>query len=93
MVINAAGPEMGTALAVCVKDTIKEVDAEGIVVSTPARETLRAVQTPQVFRLPVFWGKWNRQWRKNDIIPTIASFGSTPDCRCACVKAVMKISS
>lgn len=57
MVINAAGPEMGTALAVCVKDTIKEVDAEGIVVSTPARETLRAVQTPQVFPFARFLGE------------------------------------
>ena len=31
-----------------VKDTIK-VTAEGKIVSTPDRETLRAVQTPQVF--------------------------------------------
>ena len=57
MVINAAGPEMGTALAVRVKDTIKEVDAEGIVVSTPARETLRAGQAPQVFPFARFLGE------------------------------------
>jgi 2-C-methyl-D-erythritol 4-phosphate cytidylyltransferase/2-C-methyl-D-erythritol 2,4-cyclodiphosphate synthase len=33
-----------------VVDTIKQVDAEGTVTSTPARDGLRAVQTPQAFR-------------------------------------------
>ncbi len=33
-----------------VSDTIKQVDAEGRVLSTPKREGLRAVQTPQVAR-------------------------------------------
>ncbi|AZR74691.1 2-C-methyl-D-erythritol 4-phosphate cytidylyltransferase [Anoxybacter fermentans] len=43
--------EKGTAvLAVPVKDTIKVVDQEGYVKSTPERATLRAVQTPQIFR-------------------------------------------
>lgn len=37
------------APAVAVKDTIKIVAAEGAVTGTPDRETLRAVQTPQVF--------------------------------------------
>jgi 2-C-methyl-D-erythritol 4-phosphate cytidylyltransferase / 2-C-methyl-D-erythritol 2,4-cyclodiphosphate synthase len=36
----------GVALA----DTIKQVDAAGVVVATPDRSTLRAVQTPQGFR-------------------------------------------
>ena len=31
------------------KDTVKRVDAEGVVIDTPNRETLRAVQTPQTF--------------------------------------------
>ena len=35
--------------AVMLKDTVKRVDAEGAVVDTPRRETLRAVQTPQTF--------------------------------------------
>ncbi|MBQ2953449.1 MAG: 2-C-methyl-D-erythritol 4-phosphate cytidylyltransferase [Clostridia bacterium] len=35
--------------AVPVVDTIKQVDAEGVVVSTPDRSTLMAVQTPQAF--------------------------------------------
>jgi 2-C-methyl-D-erythritol 4-phosphate cytidylyltransferase len=33
-----------------VADTIKRVDARGVVVETPPRERLRAVQTPQGFR-------------------------------------------
>jgi 2-C-methyl-D-erythritol 4-phosphate cytidylyltransferase/2-C-methyl-D-erythritol 2,4-cyclodiphosphate synthase len=33
-----------------VTDTIKEVDADGIIAGTPARARLRAVQTPQAFQ-------------------------------------------
>ncbi|AFL98865.1 MULTISPECIES: 2-C-methyl-D-erythritol 4-phosphate cytidylyltransferase [Desulfitobacterium] len=36
-------------MAIPVKDTIKRVDARGEVIETPPRETLRAIQTPQVF--------------------------------------------
>jgi 2-C-methyl-D-erythritol 4-phosphate cytidylyltransferase len=36
-----------------VADTIKEVDADGVVVHTPARHRLVAVQTPQAFRAAV----------------------------------------
>lgn len=46
--------EMGAAaLAVQVKDTIKVVNQSGIIVQTPQRESLWAVQTPQVFRYPL----------------------------------------
>jgi len=46
-----AARECGAAVAaVPVTDTIKRVNAEGLVVETPAREQLWAVQTPQVFR-------------------------------------------
>lgn len=38
-------------LAVPVKDTIKVVDSEGNIVSTPDRRSLWAIQTPQAFRL------------------------------------------
>ncbi|MFH5186662.1 2-C-methyl-D-erythritol 4-phosphate cytidylyltransferase [Paenibacillus sp. TAB 01] len=37
-------------LAVPVKDTIKVVDSEGTIVSTPDRRSLWAIQTPQAFR-------------------------------------------
>ena len=47
----AAAKEQGAAIAaVPVKNTIKVVDADGVVVDTPVRSTLVAVQTPQVFR-------------------------------------------
>src|ERR671935_710543 len=47
----AAAREHGAAVpALPVVDTIKTVDAGGYVVATPDRATLRAVQTPQVFR-------------------------------------------
>jgi 2-C-methyl-D-erythritol 4-phosphate cytidylyltransferase len=40
-------------LAVPVKDTIKVVDAEHRIASTPERKSLWAIQTPQAFRLSV----------------------------------------
>ncbi|MBD8507311.1 2-C-methyl-D-erythritol 4-phosphate cytidylyltransferase [Hoyosella sp. G463] len=36
-----------------VTDTVKTIDEHGYVAGTPARATLRAVQTPQGFRVPV----------------------------------------
>ncbi len=46
-----AALETGAAIAaVPVKDTIKVVSSQGLVESTPPRNTLWAVQTPQVFR-------------------------------------------
>lgn len=44
--------EIGASvLAVPVKDTIKQVDKDGKVLSTPDRRSLWAIQTPQTFRL------------------------------------------
>ncbi|WNC15051.1 2-C-methyl-D-erythritol 4-phosphate cytidylyltransferase [Brevibacillus brevis] len=43
--------DQATIMAVPVKDTIKVVGPTGIVESTPARESLWAVQTPQAFRM------------------------------------------
>jgi 2-C-methyl-D-erythritol 4-phosphate cytidylyltransferase len=43
----------GAIPAVPVTDTIKQVDAEGVVFATPDRSTLVAVQTPQAFRAAV----------------------------------------
>ena len=39
--------------AVAVKDTIKQSDADGFVLTTPLRETLYAAQTPQIFRADI----------------------------------------
>ncbi len=44
---GAAAP--GTRLS----DTVKQVDADGMVLTTPPRAALRAVQTPQAFRFPL----------------------------------------
>ena len=41
-------------LAVPVKDTIKVAAADGTVCATPERSTLRAIQSPQVFRLSLY---------------------------------------
>ncbi|MBE5395152.1 2-C-methyl-D-erythritol 4-phosphate cytidylyltransferase [Brevibacillus borstelensis] len=41
--------DRASIMAVPVKDTIKVVGADGVVQSTPARESLWAVQTPQAF--------------------------------------------
>ena len=43
----------GAIPGIAVTDTIKRVDAAGIVVETPDRSTLVAVQTPQAFRASV----------------------------------------
>ena len=42
------------ALGVKVKDTVKVVNQEGIIVNTPKRETLFAVQTPQAFEIKLY---------------------------------------
>lgn len=49
--VSAGAPAVVPGLAVV--DTIKAVDGDGVVVSTPDRATLRAVQTPQGFRREV----------------------------------------
>lgn len=49
-----AAEEWGAAIpALPLTDTVKEVDREGLVLATPDRETLRLVQTPQVFHKEV----------------------------------------
>lgn len=48
----AAGAD-GAIPGLAVVDTIKVVDADGTIVATPERASLRAVQTPQAFRAEV----------------------------------------
>ncbi|NLX91796.1 MAG: 2-C-methyl-D-erythritol 4-phosphate cytidylyltransferase [Firmicutes bacterium] len=48
--------DCGAAIAgVPVKDTVKIVDSEGAVQSTPPRERLILAQTPQCFRFSIIW--------------------------------------
>ena len=48
--LEAAGETGAAVAAVPAKDTIKVISSGGLVESTPPRETLRMVQTPQVFK-------------------------------------------
>lgn len=48
-VIDAAQTYGAAAPAVMLKDTVKQVDEFGFVCATPNRQSLRAVQTPQIF--------------------------------------------
>ncbi|MGL4727812.1 MAG: bifunctional 2-C-methyl-D-erythritol 4-phosphate cytidylyltransferase/2-C-methyl-D-erythritol 2,4-cyclodiphosphate synthase [Bosea sp. (in: a-proteobacteria)] len=47
--IAAGGQHMAAIPALPVTDTIKQIDAGGLIIATPPREHLRSVQTPQVF--------------------------------------------
>ena len=49
LAVSAAVEHGAAALGVPVKDTVKQVDADGKIVDAPERSTLWAVQTPQVF--------------------------------------------
>ena len=42
-----------SVLAVPVKDTIKQVNGDGVITATPDRRSLWAIQTPQAFRLSI----------------------------------------
>ena len=52
-VLNAAADSGAAIAAVPVKDTIKVVDENNLVKYTPVRSTLRAVQTPQIFKISI----------------------------------------
>lgn len=52
--IRAAEEFSAAAVGVFVKDTIKIVDKQGFVESTPDRSTLFAVQTPQIFDFDLY---------------------------------------
>lgn len=52
--IIAAKENKSAAVGVFVKDTVKVVDKNGFVVSTPDRSTLFAVQTPQIFDFELY---------------------------------------
>ena len=52
--IRAAKENKAAAVGVFVKDTVKVVEKNGFVVSTPDRSTLFAVQTPQIFDFELY---------------------------------------
>lgn len=59
-VVERARRCSAAAPAIPVKDTVKVVDGENMVLSTPDRETLRAVQTPQVFDRDLLLAAWEK---------------------------------
>ena len=71
---NAAVP------AVAVKDTVKTFDGE-FITSTPDRETLRAVQTPQVFRAELLRAALQKAmeegWEVTDDSSAVERLGAT----------------
>jgi 2-C-methyl-D-erythritol 4-phosphate cytidylyltransferase len=52
-VVRAAAAGRCVVPVVAVTDTIQQVDGSGRVIATPARDTLRAAQTPQGFPAPI----------------------------------------
>ncbi len=58
--VKAAGHCQAAAPGVPVKDTIKVVGKDGKVDSTPQRDSLRAVQTPQVFDKDLLRAAWKK---------------------------------
>jgi 2-C-methyl-D-erythritol 4-phosphate cytidylyltransferase len=53
-VVKGAFKAKATTLGTFVTDTIKVIDQENYIVSTPVRSKLRAVQTPQVFEKELY---------------------------------------
>ena len=53
-VVSEAVKCKAAALGTLVTDTVKVVDENNVIVSTPDRQTLRAVQTPQVFEKDLY---------------------------------------
>jgi 2-C-methyl-D-erythritol 4-phosphate cytidylyltransferase / 2-C-methyl-D-erythritol 2,4-cyclodiphosphate synthase len=51
--VEAAERHGAAAPGTAISDTVKQVDADGRVLSTPPRSGLRAVQTPQAFHFPL----------------------------------------
>ena len=59
-VAHAARLHDAAVLSVPVKDTVKEIDADGRIAHTPARASLMLAQTPQGFRLPLLRHAYER---------------------------------
>lgn len=55
----------GSAPALPLTDTIKEINSEGFIVSNPIRENLKSVQTPQVFNFIRYWNAVQKCNEKN----------------------------
>ena len=64
-VIEAAANRGGAVAVVPVKDTIKLVNREGMIESSPDRSMVWQAQTPQVFSVPLIVEAFTRQMRED----------------------------
>lgn len=64
--LNAAIEYEACVAAMPVKDTIKLADEEGFAASTPRRDLLWMVQTPQVFSFPLIYGAYREMERTRE---------------------------
>lgn len=64
-IITAASRHRAVVPALPVKETLKRVDPDGLVVETPERNTFRLVQTPQAFQFEDILGAHRRAWENN----------------------------
>jgi len=62
--VRAAAEHGAAAPGLPLSDTIKEIDQAGIVVATPRRANLRAMQTPQAFRFDLIYDAHRRAARE-----------------------------
>jgi 2-C-methyl-D-erythritol 4-phosphate cytidylyltransferase len=62
--MDGAGDVDGVIPGIPVKDTIKEVDTNDIVISTLNRENIRAVQTPQLFSFNIIKKAYDRAYEE-----------------------------
>jgi 2-C-methyl-D-erythritol 4-phosphate cytidylyltransferase len=63
--VIVATKKKAAAAAVKVKDTIKLADDEGIIIATPERGSLWAVQTPQVFSVELYRKAFEKALQEN----------------------------
>ena len=70
-----AGGADGAVPGIDVADTIKVVDADGQVMSTPDRATLRAVQTPQAFAASMLRDAHGRNLQGTDDAAIVEALG------------------
>ena len=70
---GAAGAVPGIPLV----DTVKTVDADGVITGTPDRASLRAVQTPQGFAREVLVAAYSRRARGAPTTPRWSSWAGT----------------
>ena len=70
-----AGGADGAVPGIDVADTIKVVDADGQVMSTPDRTTLRAVQTPQAFAASMLRDAHGRNLQGTDDAAIVEALG------------------